>query len=141
MNWIMVSRVRWRCAARIWMPAKTRPASNATVEAAFRIVFVSMKVRLLRFDFYVSPGRVTERFEPPVAGFARGYFGAGEFRQPRVPIRPPGARMFFRARLPFLDGRWQLVVRPILVFLRRRRIDHAGDMAAARDDVADRPLE
>ena len=49
--------------------------------------------------------------------------------------------MLGRALDPFLDRRGQLVVGPVLVLLGDRRIDHAGDVAAPREDEADRPLE
>jgi hypothetical protein len=49
--------------------------------------------------------------------------------------------MFLRAGLPFFDGRRQLVVRPILVFAARRRIDDASDVPRSREDETRRSLE
>src|SRR5580692_5938652 len=77
---------------------------------------------LLRLHLHIGSWRIAEHLELTVAGFASGYFRARQLRQPRVPIGPPRARVFDSTCLPLLDGWRQLVVGPILIFVRRRRI-------------------
>src|SRR5438874_10069690 len=60
---------------------------------------------LLRLDFHVLAWRVAEDFEFAVAGMARGDFPARTPRQPRIPVRPPGAGMLGSAFPPLLDLR------------------------------------
>ena len=97
--------------------------------------------RLLRLDLHVRSWRVAQRFQLAVAGLARRHFLSRQLRQPRIPVRPPGAGMFGRAGLPVFDLRRQFVVGPVLIFFCRGRVDDARDVTRARDDEADRSLE
>src|SRR6185312_14443071 len=66
--------------------------------------------------------------------------GAAGFGDPLGPIGPPGAGVFFRRGEPTLRIGRTLVVRPIAVFVARRRVDDAGDVAGGPEYEAHRAL-
>ena len=71
----------------------------------------------------------------------RNLLGVDAF-QPFAPVRPPRSLVLLRALEPVGERDvLDIVVGPVLVFARRRRIDHAGDMAGARQHVFHRPAE
>src|SRR4051794_40049727 len=95
-----------------------------------------------RFD--IAPRGVLDRFELPFAGNARPLRLQPRRilrLDPREPVRPPAPLVLLGAFDERLQRAARRVVDPILIFLRRWRIDHACDMPRAREDEPLRTLE
>src|SRR5690606_20059620 len=79
----------------------------------------------------VSPGSLLDREVLRRARLLRrGDRASTEPPQPFRPLRPPAARHGLRSIEPFVGVGRQLGIPPVVALARRRRIDHAGDMAA-----------
>src|SRR5438552_18237578 len=82
----------------------------------------------------VAAGSVLERLELALARRAGRYlFGSVHAVDPGAPVVPPRAGPLGGACEPLLRGRREVVVGPVVVFLRRRMIDDAGDVARAAE--------
>src|SRR5216684_7251078 len=93
----------------------------------------------LMAHFNVTSRRVLDGFERSAAWRTRRHFGRALFGKPSEPIRPPRTRLFLGFREPAVDvGVSRFGSGPVLVFLLRRRIDHAGNVTGARHDEPDR---
>src|SRR3546814_1281078 len=86
--------------------------------------------------FDVAAGRVLDRLLLASAGDARAFGGGFRvilLRDPADPVRPPAALGLGRARDKIAERRGLIVAGPILIFARCGRVDHARDMARARE--------
>src|SRR3954467_9656094 len=87
-----------------------------------------------RFD--IASGSVLDRFQLAGARNARtiGLHGRRVLRlDPFEPVGPPTALVLLGAVDERLERAARSIVGPVLILLRGRRVDHAGDMARARE--------
>src|SRR5665213_2405551 len=96
----------------------------------------------LRADPDVAARRILDRRQYIGADRARRDFLAVEGSEPLPPIRPPRPLVLLRALEPVRQRNvLDIVVGPELVFARRRRVYHAGDVSGSGQHVFDRAAE